>query len=98
MIVIQQLYTKTDPATPWYFQVWTPELTEHMLVTYHQTGKLDGAFAPAEDGLSLTITQIFSDQDAKDQFDNDTFLIEQRALREAYNDTHGIILASVTQL
>lgn len=98
MIIIQQLYTKSDTETPWYYQIWTAELTEHMLNEYHKPGKLDGSFALSEDGLSLTITQIFSDQAAKDQFDNDPFLIQQRSLREEYNNTHGIVLSSVTQL
>jgi hypothetical protein len=98
MIVIQQIYTKTDPDILWYYQVWTPELTEYMLTEYYQTGKLEGSASPTDDGLSLSILQFFSDQDAKNQFDTDSFLIQQRALRDEYNSTHGIVLSSVTEL
>lgn len=97
MIIIQQVYTKTNPETQWYFQVWTPELTEHMLTTYHQPGLLDGSFEPSENGLSLTITQIFIDENAINQFNTDPFLIEQRSIRDAYNEANAITLESVTQ-
>jgi len=98
MIVIRQDYTKTDPDTPWYYQVWTAELTEYMLTEYYQTGKLEGSATTSDDGLSLTIIQMFSDQDAKNQFDTDLFLIQQRTLRDEYNSAQSISLSSVTEL
>jgi hypothetical protein len=89
-IKFSQVFVRPTVDIPWYQETLSEEHKQYMTDTYTNTGKRVGSVEISEDGMMMTITHQFRDQDALYQFSVDPIITQMKENRDAYNTEHNI--------
>lgn len=89
-IEVIQLFLKTNTETPWFHDTWDASHLEYIQTTYKDTGKYSGRREISEDGLMLTVTHTFADENAQFEFITDEYLASMVVKREQHNSSNNI--------
>jgi hypothetical protein len=103
MIKITVTQTRPSVSIPFFGSddpVITQEIRTYIAQYYIATGKLilDDRVV-SEDGLTMTLTRLWEDQEAIDVFGSDQYIIDNVITpREAYMAQHGIVVTRVSEV
>ena len=86
-----QFFIRPNIETTWFHDTWPATHMEYIQTTYKDTGKYSGSKEISEDGLMLTVTHTFTNEDAQFEFINDSYLLGMVGNRDAHNTSNGII-------
>jgi hypothetical protein len=89
-VVITQIYVREDTASPWWHDSFPPGHLEHFQEHYVGPGIYTGTRQLLNDGLMLVVTHTFKDEEAKQKFLTDPYLINIIPVRDAHNLAHNI--------
>ena len=85
-----QIFIRPNTETSWFHDTWPPSHLEYIQTTYKDTGKYAGSREISEDGLMLTVTHIFTDEDAQFEFMTDEYLAGMVVQRDQHNSSNNI--------
>jgi hypothetical protein len=89
-----QVYVRPGLDVPWFLDTVPKSHGEYLRKTYIDIGKLKVTKEESEDGMMLTVTFNFTDQDHLHEFIVDPYLSEVVFKKELYNEKNGIVQLS----
>jgi len=89
-VEIVQVFSREDASKPWWHDSFPPGHIEYFQENYITPGIYTGKKEVTEDNLLLVVTHTFVDEEAKNKFINDPYLISCVPLRDAHNQANGI--------
>ena len=84
-IEVVQIFVKPNVETQWFHDTWPASHLEYIQTMYKNTGKFIGRREISEDGLMLTTTFIFSDENAQFDWMADEYLAGMVIKRDQHN-------------